>query len=287
MGNGQSDMVVADAAGEIVQWGGVDLDAAREQAEEVGASDGGEFLKLSVGKNVVRFLPPVAGQKTCFVIVHEHYIDVPGAKGPVVSACPRMMAKQPCVVCSRVAELNASGNPADRDAAYRMRAQKRIYSNVIDRKRPEMGPVVLGYGKQIFDQLMGILEDPDAGGDFTNPTDGGCDVVIERVGTSKDDTKYTVRCSRKNSPLGDMAWIAQQHNILHKVGQAKATEELQKYLRGESAAPASTGASTGASARGFGARGAAPASRTSAPVGRTVQADTRSSGGSAPGFDDD
>lgn len=103
------------------------------------------------------------------------------------------------------------------------------------------------------------------------------------MGTSKDDTKYTVRCSRKNSPLGDMAWIAQQHNILHKVGQAKATEELQKYLRGESAAPASTGAS----ARGFGARGAAPATRNAAPAGRTVQADTRSSGGSAPGFDDD
>ena len=279
MSNG-SDMVVAEAGGEIVQWGGVDLSAAREQAEEVGASDGGEFLKLSVGKNVVRFLPPVAGAKTCFVIVHEHYIDVPGAKGPVVSACPRMMAKQPCVVCSRVAELNGSGNPADRDAAYRMRAQKRIYSNVIDRKRPEMGPVILGYGKQIFDQLMGILEDEDAGGDFTNPTDGGCDIVIERVGTSKDDTKYTVRCSRKNSALGDMAWIGQQQDILAKVGQAKATEDLQKYLRGEGAAPTSAAKALG----GGGARGGG----LPAPGRRTAQSDaSRRAPAAAPNLNDE
>jgi hypothetical protein len=77
-----NEIQTVEADGEVVQWGGVDLSAAREQAEEVGASDGGEFLKLAVGKNVVRFLPPVAGAKTCFVIVHEHYIDVPGAKGP-------------------------------------------------------------------------------------------------------------------------------------------------------------------------------------------------------------
>lgn len=276
MNNG-NEMQVVEVDGEVVQWGGVDLSAAREQAVEVGASDGGEFLKLAVGKNVVRFLPPTGGAKTCFVVVHEHYIDVPGAKGPVVSACPRMMAKQPCVVCSRCAELNASGNPADRDASYRMRAQKRIYSNVIDRKRPEMGPVVLGYGKQIFDQLMGILEDEDAGGDFTNPTEGGCDIVIERVGTSKDDTKYTVRCSRKNSPLGDMAWIAQQQDILAKVGSAKATEDLQKYLRGEG--KAAGGLPPGKGARGFGG-GAAGAP----PRGRSVQADTRAA---APALDDD
>jgi len=284
MSNG-SDMVVAEAGGEIVQWGGVDLAAAREQAEEVGASDGGEFLKLSVGKNVVRFLPPVAGQRTCFVIVHEHYIDAPGAKGPMVSACPRMMAKQPCVVCSRVSELNASGNPADRDAAYRMRAQKRIYSNVIDRKRPEMGPVILGYGKQIFDQLMGILEDEDAGGDFTNPTEGGCDIVIERVGTGKDDTKYTVRCSRKNSPLGDMAWIAHQQDIMAKVGQAKASEELQKYLRGEGGSTSSgSGGNRPGASRGFGARSPAAAP----PPRASVAADARGNrSGFAPGFDDD
>lgn len=280
-----NEMQVVDADGELVQWGGVDLSAAREQANEVSQGDGGEFLKLAVGKNVVRFLPPVAPSKTCFVIVHEHYIDVPGAKGPMVSACPRMMAKQPCVVCSRVAELNASGNPADRDAAYRMRAQKRIYSNVIDRRRPEMGPVILGYGKSIFDQLMGILEDPDAGGDFTNPTEAGCDVVIERVGQGKDDTKYTVRCSRKNSPLGDMAWIGQQQNILAKVGQAKATEELQRYLRGDGPAPGTGGAAARSMGAGGGGgfRSMGAGSPPAAAARRTAQGD----GLRAPGFDDD
>ena len=249
----------------IVQWQPVDLEAARAVAAEVALQEDGEFMKLAVGKNVVRFLPPAPGQKTCFVVVHEHYIDVPGAKGPFVSACPRMMEKKPCAMCARVAELQHSGNPADRETAYRMRAQKRIYSNVINRKQPELGVLRLGYGKQIFDQLMAILEDEDAGGDFTNPTEQGCDIVIERTGTSKEDTKYSVRCSRKNSALGDMSLIASQPDLLAAVGRARAPEDVEKALRGDFSKGGDGG---GKGAQGGGSFGARPAQAPAAPPRR-------------------
>lgn len=186
-------------------------EAASEEEQEL-AKSGGDFLKPGVGENVYRFLPPIGEQRSPFVLVHQHFVELPGMSKPVSFNCPRVMAHRACIVCQKIDKLKASGNKVDYDLAGQLFPSLRIYSNVIDRSRPEMGPQKLGYGKKIHEQLVKIRKSKN-GGDFTDPTDKGFDIIVERQGTGKNDTKYQVWADRENSSLGDMAWIDQQANL--------------------------------------------------------------------------
>lgn len=196
----------------IQNWGSYDIEAAQDEEEEL-AKGGGEFLKLEVGRNVVRFLPPKMGARSPFLQVHQHFVDLPGMPKPASFNCPRMMAKKPCPVCQEIEKLRGTGNPADYDLAGQLFPRLRIFANVISRKNPEAGPQILAFGKQIHKALIELRKDEDAGGDFTDPTANGFDVVIARVGTGKNDTEYSVLAARGASALGDLEWIDMQHDL--------------------------------------------------------------------------
>ncbi len=110
----------------------------------------------------------------------------------------------------------------------------RIYCNVIDRALPEAGPRILTFGKTIWKALKQIMEDD---GDYTNPTDTGFDIIINREGTGKNDTEYSVKSHRESTPLHpDPAiahdWITNQRD-LDAYTVLLEPEDLLKQLRGE------------------------------------------------------
>jgi hypothetical protein len=197
----------------LVKFGSYTEEAAKAEAEELDKGSG-EFMRFEVGKNVVRFLPPPVGRRTPFVIVQQHYIQLPGMASPASFNCPRVMARQACPACSEVDRLRLTGNPVDFDNAKDLLPKKRIYANVIDRKHSELGPRVAAYGVKIHDALTKIRED----GDFTHPIEG-FDIVVNRVGQGKNDTEYDVRASRQNSQLAETAeqmnnWIEAQKDVV-------------------------------------------------------------------------
>jgi hypothetical protein len=214
----------------MVKWGSYEIDAAKEEQEALDQSGGSSFFKLKPGRNVVRFLPPKVGQRTPFVMVHQHYVQLPGQTNPASFNCPRVMAKRSCAICARVDELRATGNPADYDMAGQLFPKLRIFANIIDRSNPEQGPQVLAFGKQIHDALVKLRTDEDAGGDYTHPQEG-FDIIITRTGTGKNDTKYTVNPARASSDLGDYEWIAIQPD-LRRFANVPSDADIQAAIAG-------------------------------------------------------
>lgn len=186
----------------IVKYQGLDLATVDAVGQQVDAISGGNYETIEVGENVYRFLPVPDGQSPIRVTA-MHYIDaIPGLDGKtIVFACPRVELKTTCAACAKSEELMKTGNPVDRERAWRISAGLRVYANVINRKKPENGPRVLSFGKQIWTQLQQIRKNPRMGGDFTDPSSNGFDIIITREGTGKNDTKYTVAADRQNSPL--------------------------------------------------------------------------------------
>lgn len=219
------------SATEIQQYGGWDMgivEAQEQQVEEGGGGGKADFLKLVVGRNTVRFLPPLTGPSP-LVVTSQHFIERPAGK--VVFVCPRVMAGQPCPACQKAEQLKATGKPADREAAGALFARQRIFANVIDRAHPEKGPVVFGFGKTVFEQLISLRKDPDVG-DFTRPGPDGFDIIIDRKGTTKNDTEYTVRPSVKNCALGDLGVIQMQHD-LSSYSRVDSWDDIVARLKGE------------------------------------------------------
>ena len=185
-------------------------------------------LKYEVGDNIVRVLAPPPG-KSPFRVVWTHFVRIPGQEKPLVFACPLKEKNATCPICQHADKLKFSGNPADFDLAKEFFAKRRVYANVIDRRNEAAGPVIMGFGKEIHDQIRALRSNPDYGGDFTNP-ETGFDINIVRTGTGKNDTSYKV-WPKKPSPLGNMDWIGMQHDL-----EAQAVVKTADQIREELAA---------------------------------------------------
>ena len=180
--------------GTLVKYGNYDIATAKKEQEQL-AAEGGDFMKLLPGKNVVRILPPRVGEKSPFVVTYQHFIK--DNDKIVTFTCPRMMQKKSCPACSNAERMRASGIPADRDAGFQWLPKRRVFIALIDRKQPEMGARTLAFGKMVHEGLLSLRNDEDWG-DFCNPVDG-YDVNIEKTGEGMK-TEYKV-LPRKHSPL--------------------------------------------------------------------------------------
>lgn len=202
---------MSNSPSNLVRYGSFDETALEEQSRKVNDLAGQIFVKIEPGDNIFRFLPPPPGKNTPFRVTAMHYIDaVPGLDKQLVFACPRHESRTPCLACQKADELSRSANPHDRERGQKIAANLRVYAAVVQRNDPDMVPKVLSFGKQIFDQLKAIRKNPRLGGDFTNPTEQGFDIIISRAGTGKNDTKYVVSADRNNSALHPDPTVIQQ-----------------------------------------------------------------------------
>lgn len=185
-----------------------EMDAAFEQRGKPS-----EYMRLEVGKNVVRFMPPLPGKGKAIRVLQEHYIQLPGLERAVRFACPRLHKKGKCPACERATALSRTGNPIDRKKADDFWPRPRAYVNVIDRRQEDDGPKILAFGKGIWKDLKLIRNDPEEGFDFTDPGPEGLDVIITRVGEGRYDTNYSVRLARTPQPLGNDEWLKEQFDL--------------------------------------------------------------------------
>lgn len=222
-------------------------EAAEREKEELDKVFGARVIKMKVGRNVVRVLPPKEGRDTPFEMIWTHFVNVQDRTE--VFACPRRMAKKPCPVCAKAEEMRTSGDEALFEKAKSLFARRQWYANAIDRRNPDEGVQLLAAGKEIMDQINAIrreLAEDDV--DFTDPYEG-MDLVIERKGTTKEDTEYTVQTRGiKTTQLGEddetmQGWIDKMIDLDAKAMPPTA-EEILGRLRGtrtETSAKAAVG----------------------------------------------
>lgn len=216
--------------------GGYTLESVQSEVSAIAAGSGNDVIKLQLGENVYRVLPPINGTGSPFVITHRHFAKLPGLQRPAVFNCPRIMAKRACEVCAIKSKLESSGDPADAKVAEDLGAPMAAYCNVIDRNNKDPYPQKLSFGKSVHSQLVEIRSDAKNGGDFTNPDDDGFDVIITRTGTGRTDTKYKVIAARKSTPLHAdetqaIDWIESQPDLL-ALTRVPSEYEIRNMLSG-------------------------------------------------------
>ncbi len=196
-------------------------------------STGGDFWKAPVGNTTVRLLPPKLGWKSPFTIQHQHFVPVPGAANKIIFSCPRMHLQQKCLVCLKADQLEESGNSKDVRMAKELRPNKRMLANAVVNVTKEGGGklVVWTFGKTVYDQMRAIRESEEGGGNFLDPIKG-FNLVVNRVGSGRDDTEYKVIPARNATRLGNMEWIEMQED-LSKLVRIPTVEQQKRLLDGE------------------------------------------------------
>lgn len=150
------------------------------------------FWKPEIGENRIRILPPWDNKGEWFKDTWQHWI------GNKPFTC-RGMIKDDCHLCAKAVE-----NPE-------LKAKRRVLFNIIDLKNPGQGVQVWSVGtltaKPIFD-----YDDNQDYGDITNP-ETGHDIVINRTGKGKHDTRYTIMASPKKTRISDFQWLEELYDL--------------------------------------------------------------------------
>ena len=212
----------------LVKYGSFDLEELEKIESKIEQASGkGDFLKPKNRKNILRFLPPKVGQRSPFLITHEHYVKADnGSSARFV--CPKNMENKPCPACDMFAKLYSSGNRIDRDKSFEFKPKLRVYANVVTSDDPHH-PKIYAFGKTVWDSLKRIRKDTDDGGDFCDPSEEGFNIVITKTG-EKLNTRYSVTAARNNSALEDFSAIERQWD-LSKYAVVPSLEEAMDLMQ--------------------------------------------------------
>jgi hypothetical protein len=206
----------------------LDQKAARQKAK----------MKLVVGRNLVRILPPWGPHiRSPFYETYVHYLPNPNDPAKkTATVCPRKTrASKLCASCDKASELYRSQGQASKTAGD-FTAGHRILANVIDLQNPALGVLVAEYAPGIYGDILTLMlgsgpDDDTALGDISHP-DRGYNMVIDREGTGKTDTRYKVRFSKAPSPIADRSWLGAL-NDLSTVYPRRTPDEIAAILAGE------------------------------------------------------
>lgn len=232
----------------IQKYGSVDLDAVEEEInqlkKEKEESKGRRpFLKLDEGATSVRVAPPWSpAAKIPFKKVWLHQLKDPSNLDSMAKfkvACNlKNETSRSCLICKKVGELRRTGDQMDKDIAYAWSSVRKYYAQVVMKEKVEDGWLLWEMSRTAYNELLKIMRDPDSGGDFTNPVEG-YDLIIDRTGKGKFDTRYSYRLSRKSSEFPKMELLNDMMN-LDVMSKEVTDEQAQAFLNeltGESLPP--------------------------------------------------
>lgn len=214
---------------------GLDIEALKKKLaqtkEKTSRSGGGggdfSWWSPSDGRNVIRMLPP-NGDSEFYAETMVHYNL--GPKKDKSAVCRKAAGEKHCPVCDLADEL-FKGDKDDKAYAKKIKARGKYYFNVVDRSVEEddenFGKVlVYGSGVTIFEEVLGIICDPDYG-DITNAKEG-YDIIITKSGKGLD-TEYKVNARPKQTKIGVDDWEEKLVDLSLLV-KAKSEEDIEYLL---------------------------------------------------------
>ena len=212
---------------DIQKWGTWELEDVKAEAASAKGGDKAAFMNFQQGRNVIRFLPPLVGQKHPFFRYKQHYLN--NGEKKVSFRCPRDVNKF-CPACAHADKLRRTGNPADFKTAGDYFAKDRILAHVINRAQPELGVQIVGFGKSVYGQLLDLRSDQDTGVDYIHPITGN-DVIVVKEGAGFK-TEYKVKLMPAASQLGNLDWIDQQVD-LSRFAKVLEADEIEAFINNE------------------------------------------------------
>ena len=148
------------------------MKAKLQELENGGKKGDSSFWRPTEGDQDIRVVPTEDGDP--FKVYHFHYNLGEGARGGVL--CPKRQYGEHCPICEFASKLWQEGTDASKKMAKNLFVRQRFFSPVVVRGEEEAGVRVWGYGKGIYEALLGYVLNPDYG-DITD-VDTGVDFTL-------------------------------------------------------------------------------------------------------------
>ena len=157
------------------------------------------FWKPEPGKQVVRIVPYKHNKDNPFIELFFHY-----NLGNNKTYLSPMSFGRPDPVAEFADKLKSTGNKDEWIQGKRLEPKMRTFAPVIVRGRESEGVKFWGFGKTVYQELLGVIADPDYG-DITDATNGR-DIMIERQTPAEAGNQYgktTVRVKPNQTAMTD------------------------------------------------------------------------------------
>jgi len=149
------------------------MKAKLQELENGGKSNSDKvWWKPQEGDQDIRLVPTEDGDP--FKVYHFHYNLGEGARGGVL--CPKRQFGENCPICDFASKLWQEGTDDSKKMAKSLFVRQRFFTPVIVRGEDEATARIWGYGKTIYETLLGLVLNPDYG-DITH-VDSGVDFTL-------------------------------------------------------------------------------------------------------------
>ena len=156
--------------------------------------------KPQPGKQQIRMLPYGHNKDNPFIELYFHY-DLGGR-----TYLSPISFGRPDPIEEFAQKLKSSGNKDDWKLGRKLEAKMRTFVPIVERGKESDGIKFWGFGKTVYQELLGVIADPDYG-DITDATNGR-DIGIDRQTPAEAGNQYgktTVRVKPNQNPITEDA----------------------------------------------------------------------------------
>ena len=183
----------------------MDLNAIKSKLTQLQSttSTANNFWKPDPGTQIVRIVPYKHNKDNPFIELYFHY----NLGNNKTYMSPASFGR-PDPVEEFANKLKSTGNKDEWIQGKRLEPKMRTFVPVVVRGREDEGVKFWGFGKTVYQELLGVIADPDYG-DITDPTTGR-DVGIERQTPAEAGNQYgktTVRVKPNQTPITENATL--------------------------------------------------------------------------------
>lgn len=226
----------------------INLDAIKQKLNSLQTvtSKSANLWKPEPGTSVVRIVPYQHNKENPFLELYFHYNF--GGKN-VLS--PSSFGR-PDPIMEFADKLKSTGNSDDWKAGKKLEPTMRCYVPVLIRGKEAEGVKFWGFGKSVYQELLGFIADPDYG-DITDPT-AGRDISVEFKAADQTGKSYpetSIRVKPNQTVVTDNKAVLEKlknqpkiTDIFKEPTYEDLTKMLQNWLDPETGGAESTPAET-------------------------------------------
>ena len=210
----------------------MDLDAIKSRLNQLQNTQTNAFWKPQPGKSQIRIVPYKFDKNNPFSELFFHYSLVPNK-----TVLSPLSYGRPDPVQQFADKLKSTGNKDEWIQGKRIEPKMRTFAPVVVRGEETEGVKWWGFGKTVYQELLGIIADPDYG-DISDVMTGR-DIVVERQTAAEAGNQYgktTIRVKPNQTALVEDAILSDnllknQPNIVELYTEP-SFDELKGHLHG-------------------------------------------------------
>lgn len=209
----------------------INLDAVRQKLSQLQnvTTKQNNLWKPEPGTQQIRIVPYQHNRENPFLELYFHYnFSGKNVLSPITYGRP-----DPIVEFAE--KLKSSGNKEDWKMGKKLEPTMRCYVPIVVRGKENEGIKFWGFGKTVYQELLGFISDPDYG-DITDPMNGR-DITVEfkaKEQTGKDYPETSIRIKPNTSPITTdksvLEKMTNQPNI-NDIFKEPSYDDLMKLLQ--------------------------------------------------------